>query len=224
MVDFFHGVWLHPEQAFQEAQAETLKVTWPSLGSHTTQPWEVTCYHVGTLNTGSCVHWFRGKIFLETSYHGIRAFPGGSVVKNPSAMQEPQEMWVGSLGQEDPLEEGMATHSSILAWRIPRTEGPGGPQSMGSRSRTRPKQCSTHTMGAALNHEGPEGFSHSGMAENQELLWSLGSRVNLQGNFWVRRADTSLTCNVSGILTVSQRTAICLTLGPGNFSSWFFQN
>ena len=52
-------------------------------------------------------------------------FPDGSVVKNLPAMQEPQEMQVRSLGQEDPLEEGMATHSSILAWRIPRTENPG---------------------------------------------------------------------------------------------------
>ena len=42
-----------------------------------------------------------------------------------------QEMWVQSLGQEDPSEEGMATHSSILAWRIPWTEEPGGLQSMG---------------------------------------------------------------------------------------------
>ena len=41
-------------------------------------------------------------------------FPGGSAVKNPPAMQEPQEMQVHSLGQEDPLREGMATHSSIL--------------------------------------------------------------------------------------------------------------
>ena len=40
-------------------------------------------------------------------------------------------MWVGSLSQEDALEEGMATHSSILAWRIPRTEEPGRLQSMG---------------------------------------------------------------------------------------------
>jgi len=39
--------------------------------------------------------------------------------------------WVGSLRQEDPLEEGMATHSSILAWKIPWTEKPGGLQSMG---------------------------------------------------------------------------------------------
>ena len=45
-------------------------------------------------------------------------FPGGSVVKNPPAIQETQEMWVQSLGQEDPLEEKMATHSSILAWDI----------------------------------------------------------------------------------------------------------
>ena len=41
--------------------------------------------------------------------------------------------WVRSLGQEDPLEKGMATHSSILAWRIPWTEEPGGLQSMGSQ-------------------------------------------------------------------------------------------
>ena len=46
------------------------------------------------------------------------------------AMQETQEMWVGSLGQEDLLEEEMATHSSILAWEISWTEEPGGLQSM----------------------------------------------------------------------------------------------
>ena len=49
-------------------------------------------------------------------------------VKNLSAMQE---TWVQSLGQEDPLEKGMATHSSTLTWRIPGTEEPGGLQSMG---------------------------------------------------------------------------------------------
>ena len=52
-------------------------------------------------------------------------------MKNPPAMQEPQERQVQSLGQEDPLEEEMATHSSILAWRIPWTEEPGWLQSMG---------------------------------------------------------------------------------------------
>ena len=51
-------------------------------------------------------------------------FPGGSAVKNLPAMQEAKETWVRSLGQEDLLEEGMATHSSILAWRIPMDRGP----------------------------------------------------------------------------------------------------
>ena len=54
-------------------------------------------------------------------------------VKNPPAMQETQEMWVRSLGREDPLEGGMATHSNILTWRIPWTEEPGGLQSIGSQ-------------------------------------------------------------------------------------------
>ena len=44
-----------------------------------------------------------------------------------------QETWLHSMGREDPLEEGMATHSSILAWRTPWTEEPGGLQSMGSQ-------------------------------------------------------------------------------------------
>ena len=46
-------------------------------------------------------------------------------------MQDIEDMQVQSLGQEDPLEEGMATHSNILAWRIPWTEEPGGIHSMG---------------------------------------------------------------------------------------------
>ena len=52
-------------------------------------------------------------------------------VKNPPAMQEPQETWVQSLGQEETLEEGMGTPSAILAWRIPWTEESGGLQSKG---------------------------------------------------------------------------------------------
>ena len=50
--------------------------------------------------------------------------PSGSVVKNLPAVQEPWEMRVWSLGQEEPLEEGMVTHTGILAWRIPWTEEP----------------------------------------------------------------------------------------------------
>ena len=59
-----------------------------------------------------------------------KGFPGDSVGGESACMQEPQ---VHPLGQEDPLEKGVATHSSILAWRIPHTEEPGGLQSMGSQ-------------------------------------------------------------------------------------------
>ena len=52
----------------------------------------------------------------------INGFPGGSVMKNPPANAE----YTGVLGREDPLEEGMATHSSVIAWELPWTEEPGG--------------------------------------------------------------------------------------------------
>ena len=60
--------------------------------------------------------------YVNAYFTTVWGFPGGSVGKNLPAMQETQ---FPSLGQEDPLEEGMATHSSILAWKIPRTEEPG---------------------------------------------------------------------------------------------------
>ena len=70
-------------------------------------------------------------------------FPGGARAKYLPV--NAGYMWIQSLGQEDPLEKGMATHSSILAWRIPWTEVPGRLQSMGSQSRTQLKQLNTHT-------------------------------------------------------------------------------
>ena len=60
----------------------------------------------------------------------MRTSPVAQTVKNLPAMQE---TLVQSLGWEDPLEEGMTTHSSILAWKIPQTEEPGRLQSMGSQ-------------------------------------------------------------------------------------------
>ena len=62
--------------------------------------------------------------------HKYRASLVAQMVKNPPAVQE---TWVQSLVWEDPLEKGMATHSSILAWRIPWTEESGRLQSMGSK-------------------------------------------------------------------------------------------
>ena len=64
------------------------------------------------------------------------------MVKNPPVMQEMQSR---SLGQEEPLEKGMATHSSILAWRISWTEEPGGLQSVGSQKESNMTERLTHT-------------------------------------------------------------------------------
>ena len=61
-----------------------------------------------------CLYWTMG----EQAGAWWWGFPDGSEVKNPPAVQETQETWVRSLIGEDPLEEGMATHSSILAWEI----------------------------------------------------------------------------------------------------------
>ena len=65
-------------------------------------------------------------------------------------MKETQETWVQSLGREDPLEEGMATHPSILAWKISRTEEPGGLQSMGSQRIGHDWATNTLTLSLAM--------------------------------------------------------------------------
>ena len=83
----------------------------------------------------SCLENSMDRGAWQATVHGLAkswTFWGASLVaqmvKNPPAMQETQ-VWF--LGQEDPLEKGTATHTSILAWRIPQTEKPGGLQSMG---------------------------------------------------------------------------------------------
>ena len=76
-------------------------------------------------------------------------------------------MWVRSLGREDLLERGIATHSSILAWRIPWTE-PGALQSMGLQSKTQLKRLSTHALAP-----------HEGQRENATLVGSSGAKSNV---------------------------------------------
>ena len=76
----------------------------------------------------ACPHISNAIQYLSQGY--FKGFPGGSDGKESAAMQE---TWVQFLGWEDPLEKGMATHYSILAWEIPWTEEPGGLQFMGSQ-------------------------------------------------------------------------------------------
>ena len=74
------------------------------------------------------------------------------VVKNPPAMWE---TWVQSLGWEDPLEEGMATHSSVLGWRIPWPEEPGGCSPWDHTASDAPERLSTRPHGSSLLSEPP---------------------------------------------------------------------
>ena len=83
----------------------------------------------------------RLHIFVRLKQAISTAFLVAQTVKDLPAMQE---TWARSLGREDPLEEGMVTHSSLLAWGIPWTEEPGGLQSMGRKKWGRTEQP-THT-------------------------------------------------------------------------------
>ena len=92
----------------------------------------------GTFNIWKFIH-------LIHYINKIRASPVAQWVKNLPAMQETQEMQVRSLAWEDPVEKEMATHSSILAWKIPWTEERAGLQSMGSQ-RDMTEQLSSNSI------------------------------------------------------------------------------
>ena len=83
----------------------------------------------------------------------LRVFPGGSSAEEPARQCRRRETWVQSVRREDPLEEGMATHSSILAWRIPRTVEPGGLQSIELR-RVSMTEASEHAHSSPYDAQG----------------------------------------------------------------------
>ena len=94
-------------------------------------------HHLGFTNKWNCQQTQNlipvTQVQICSLMHILRASQVAPVVKNLPANAGDIETWVQSLGWEDPLEEGMATHSSILAWRIPWTEEPGRLRSIGSQ-------------------------------------------------------------------------------------------
>ena len=117
------------------------------------------CYTVGTL----------GLLLLYILVVDV-GFPSSTVVKNHLPMQETQEKWVQSLGQEDPLEQEIETHSSILTWKIPWMEGPGGLQSMESRRvRHNSRVCLSQAPKVSL----PQHFSSG----NHKLVFDIHKSV-----------------------------------------------
>ena len=109
-------------------------------------------------------------------------------VKNPPAVQE---TWAQSLSWEDPLEKGMATHSSILAWRTPWTEEPGGLQSMGSQ-RVGHDEAAEHTCASArIQRTGSRIWSGEAVSHGRQGGTALGSRppLDFQGKQWVLTSE-----------------------------------
>ena len=110
---------------------------WDSPGKNTVLEWEAVPFFRGSSRPRDWTQFSRiaGDSLLSEpellKELAILGFPGGASVKEPTWQYRRREGW--SLGWEDPLEEGMASHSSILVWRIPWTEEPGGLQSMGSQ-------------------------------------------------------------------------------------------
>ena len=107
--------------------------------------------------------------------------PVAQMVKNRPATWE---TWVRSLDQEDPLEKGMATHSSVLAWRIPWTEEPGGLQSMGSQRVGHDWATNTHTHTHTTDsHTHTHTHTHTHIWVS---IWNLklDKTEGMQPNFW----------------------------------------
>ena len=103
------------------------------------------------------------------------------MVKHLPAIQETQETEVQSLGREDPQEKEMATHSSILAWKIPWTEEPGGATPMGLQS-VRYKQAHTHTNTLQTNYMSSSNSFIFSLTHH--LLWKMQLlNVNSNDNF-----------------------------------------
>ena len=136
-------------------------------------------------------------------------FPHSSGVKNPPAIQEPQEKGVRSLGWEDPLEKGMATHSSVLAWRIRWKEEPGRLQSRGFKEldTTEATQRVRHRQGCRDGYTDSTGWLNQFF---QRVFQCLQKQL---------RPGLSLYCPREGSQTESTIWDVNIPL-PALLSSW----
>ena len=114
-----------------------------------------------------------------------RSFPGSAVVR----IHLPQETLVQSLGREDPLEKEIATRSSILAWRIPWTEEPGGLQSVGLQMVRHEWATNTTTIKIS-----PEFYLLIPLTLNWTLVWKECSFPCIFSNFVKKSKSVSLQC------------------------------
>ena len=121
-------------------------------------------------------------------------FLGSAVGKESACPWRRCKRQIPSLGQEDPLEEEMATHSSIFAWEIPWTEKPGGPQSMGSQSQVW-LSVNTHTLHPQVIPPCEIRVVFSEKKEKENGSWAADTRVliimKFHQNAWLKSTRTS---------------------------------
>ena len=179
-------------------------------------------------------------MFIESNRKPLfsehKGIPGGSVVKNLPAMQE---MQVWSLGREDPLESEMANHCSILAWRTPQTEEPGGLGPIGSQ-RVRHDWVTEQTCAVNTYYVSGTVLDASNWTQGKDLpSWSLhssrkrhlsayhtsklqtmlvgekGYRKKLSQVKWVESASERRVCSSNQIVTqVTEKGEECSRQGP----------
>ena len=122
---------------------------WSQLASPVMRPPNIAPHVMDVIESAHYLQYSSQNVYTEPNHGEMRqnldwgilqtppGFPGGSDGKESACNAEDWgSTWVQSLGQEDPLEKGMATHCSLLGWRIPWTEEPGGLQSIGLQSLT----------------------------------------------------------------------------------------
>ena len=155
-----------------------------------------------------CV-WNVLETYYSTVLYSQLGFPGGTSGKEPTCQcRRPKGHRVQSLGQEDPLEEGMATHSSILAWIIPWTEEPGGLQSIGSQR-----------VGHSRSDLAPTSQSWLDM----ESTWFPGLAF---ASCWMLEADSGLGLPLLVIRRIavgSEQLSLKIQAAAQHLSLWFFR-
>ena len=135
--------------------------------------------------TWAVVHKLLNQALHLNSHITLVRLPWWLNGKESAAMQETQETQVRSLGQEDALEREMATHSSILVWRIPWTEEPGGLQSIASQSQTQLSNQTTNTTLDKFFTFTISQFLIYRIKLLSPLSWQSHRRfIGLKGNIW----------------------------------------
>ena len=131
-----------------------------------------------------------------------------------------QDTWVWSLGWEDSLDKGMSTHSSVLAWRIPWTEEPGGLQSTGSQRVRHDREALTPTLG---NHQV---HLYSWRILPERSLWAKQHvRSSVCVAHWICQTDVKLTAICTASKTMTQRRyerTFCYFSSPQQFNKYLW--